>query len=265
MKINAAFSVASVLALTPQTAVASKACPNPPPNPANSIGIVVARFNAPLDPWVPVASLTYMYDDGPLTQANDSTPHSSFKAYINTTNTGREGHIYLQHITSHWHDLEDIMIFSQCNPFDLLSPVVNTTEQMVEIAKTVQPDEIEPFNPALWHDTADWAKINWTDPSESLWMTAKQLQTLKFMPYTPAEFWQITQGEDHPPAIRSNHGAIYAVRRETIRSRPKAVYERALAEFAKANAINPEQGFLWERFWAPTYSKKYWLPKVENP
>jgi hypothetical protein len=171
----------------------------------------------------------------------------------------------LYHIVKNWDNLEDYMIFSQAAPFDLIGSVVNTTSQMVDVALQVHPGEVDPFDPALFHDVDDWAKINWTDPKESIWMTPSELSSLVFAPYTPAELWKYVLEEEHPPAIRAAHGGTFAVRRDTIKSRPREVYERALKRFVEANVTNPELGFMWERFWTPTFSHQYWLPKVENP
>lgn len=231
-----------------------------------SLGIVVARYKEPLDPWIPVADKVFLYAKGGIPQSNDSVDHGIFHSYSALPNIGREGHTYLTHIVEHYDDLQDIIIFSQADPFDLLSPVVNTTQQLVKVGETVGQDEIEAFNDSLFHDTDDWAKINWTDPKEKLWMTPSQLKTLVYSEYTPAQFWSLVFREcGHPAVIRSYHGAIFAVRRETLRTQPKDVWERALAEFNKANVVNPEIGFFWERFWAPALSKKYWLKQIERP
>ena len=228
------------------------------------LGIVVARYKESLDPWQPVAENTYIYSKGGIPEANDTVPHSSFRSYIELPNQGREGQTHLCHIVRNYDALDDIMIFSQADPFDLVAPYVNTTEQMVDKALDVPAYDVTPFNPDLWHDIADWNKINWTDPKEAIWITASQIASIQLATYTPGEFWQHILGSCHPPAIRAMHGGTFAVTRETIRSRPKEVYERALAAFAEANATNSEIGFFWERMWAPVFSKKYRLKMVEH-
>ncbi|EHK47767.1 hypothetical protein TRIATDRAFT_44803 [Trichoderma atroviride IMI 206040] len=235
------------------------------PVPTTSLGVVAARFQEDLVPWLPVANYTYVYDKGHIPQSNDTVDHDAFRSYVELPNIGREGHTHLYHIVNNWDTLEDYMVFSQAAPFDLIGSVVNTTSKMVEVALQVHPGEVNPFDPTLFHDVDDWAKINWTDPKESIWMTASELKSLVFAPYTPAELWEFVLEEDHPPAIRAAHGGIFAVRRDTIKSRPREVYERALQRFVEANVTNPELGFMWERFWTPTFSQQYWLPEVENP
>jgi hypothetical protein len=230
-----------------------------------SLGVVVARYEEDLTPWLPVAEYAYVYDKGHIPQSNDTVEHDAFRSYIELPNIGREGHTHLYHIVNNWDTLEDYMIFSQAAPFDLIGSVVNSTSKMVDVALQVKPNEINPFDPTLFHDVNDWAKINWTDPKESIWITPSELSSLVFAPYTPAELWNYVLQEDHPPAIRSSHGGTFAVRRETIQSHPLEVYERALERFVEANATNPEVGFMWERFWAPVFSTQYWLQAVENP
>lgn len=229
------------------------------------LGIVVARYKESLDPWRAVAGNAYVYAKGGIHESNDTVSHSSFRSYIDIPNQGREGQTHLCHIVRNYDALDDIMIFSQADPFDLITPYVNTTEQMVETALQVPADDVTPFNPDLWHDVADWDKINWTDPKEAIWITASQIASLQLAPYTPGEFWKRVVGSCHPPAIRAMHGGTFAVTREMIRKQPKELYQRALMAFDEANSTNPEVGFFWERMWAPVFNKKYWLENVEKP
>ncbi|RFU78887.1 hypothetical protein TARUN_3326 [Trichoderma arundinaceum] len=232
--------------------------------PTTSLGIVVARFEEDLTPWLPVGTYAYIYDKGHILQSNDTVDHHDFRSYIELPNIGREGHTHLFHIVHNWNKLEDYMIFSQAYPFDLIGSVVNSTIQMVDVAFQVNPNEVNPFDQALYHNIDDWARINWTDPKESIWIKKSELTSLVFAPYTPANLWDYVLQESHPPVIRAVHGGIFAVRRETIQSRPRQVYERALEKFIEADAINPEVGFMWERFWAPVFSKQYWLQEIER-
>ncbi|KAG6355992.1 hypothetical protein INS49_015377 [Diaporthe citri] len=193
--------------------------------PTQELGIVVARFKEPLEPWAPLASNTYLYSKGGIGQENYT----------------------------------DVMIFTQASPFDLTGPVVNNSNEMVAAAMQVPVDDVTPFNKQkLIRDKDDWEETNWTASEEKPWMTENQLKTLARANYTPAEFWRFVLEEEHPPAIRAMHGGIFAVRRETVQSRPVEVHQRALQRFEEAIATNPEVGFYWERTWAPVFSKRYW-------
>jgi hypothetical protein len=109
------------------------------------VSFVMNRFEESLDPWGPVAPLTYMYVRHDTPQANDSVQHDSFREYNLLPNTGQEGRTYCQHIVNHYDSLEDIIIFAQAAPFNgLLSPTVNTTEQMLEIALKEPSPEFAP-------------------------------------------------------------------------------------------------------------------------
>ncbi|TDZ33376.1 hypothetical protein C8035_v010906 [Colletotrichum spinosum] len=231
----------------------------------NHLGIVCARFKEPLEPWAAVANYTYVYAKGSVPQSNDSVPHSAFRSYVPLRNIGREGHTHLYHIVNNYDELQDVMIFSQADPFDLLAPAVSTTTEMVQKAVDVEKDDVTPFNPKLFHDVADWGRIDWNSSKEALWTTPSQIKTLERALYTPGEFWTRVVGEPHPPAIRAMHGGIFAVRRETIQRLPREAYQKALDEFEKANSSNPEVGFFMERMWAPMFSQKYRLSEVENP
>ncbi|KAL0932911.1 uncharacterized protein CTRU02_211874 [Colletotrichum truncatum] len=229
------------------------------------LGIVCARFKESLEPWAPVANNTYMYAKGSVPQTNDSVPHSAFRSYIPLRNIGREGHTHLYHIVQNYDTLDEVMVFSQADPFDLLAPAVNTTEQMVQRAMQVEERDVTPFNAALFHDLADWEQIDWNSSKQALWIKPSQIKTLQLAPYTPAQFWTRVMGGQHPPAIRAMHGGIFAVKRETIWSLPRTVYQNALDEFEKANSSNPEIGFFMERMWAPMFSQKYRLNSVQIP
>ncbi|KAF6830652.1 hypothetical protein CPLU01_07235 [Colletotrichum plurivorum] len=230
-----------------------------------TLGIVCARYKESLDPWAPVANITYVYAKGSVPQDNDGIPHSSFRSYIPLKNIGREGHTHLYHIVTYYDQLDEVMVFSQAEPFSLLSPVVNTTTQMAAKAMDVAVGDVTPFNEALFHDVDDWGRIDWNSSKELIWITPGQIATLKRAPFTPDEFWTRLLGGRHPPAIRAMHGGIFAVRRETIWSLPRSVYQRSLTEFEKEDAVNPEVGFFMERMWAPMFSRKYRLQSVESP
>ncbi|GJC89284.1 hypothetical protein ColLi_12122 [Colletotrichum liriopes] len=228
------------------------------------LGIVCARFKESLEPWAAVAASTYIYSKGGVQQAHDSVPHAAFRAYIPLRNIGREGHTHLYHIVTNYDALDEVTVFTQADPLDLLSPAVKVTEDIVRRALAVEDDDVSPLNPELFHDVADWGHIDWNSSAQKLWITPSQIKTLQRAPYTPGEFWTKLLGGRHPPAIRAMHGGIFAVRRETIRNLPRAVYQNALAEFEKANSTNPEVGFFMERMWAPMFSRKYWLTGVRS-
>ncbi|KAF3808402.1 hypothetical protein GCG54_00013041 [Colletotrichum gloeosporioides] len=229
------------------------------------LGVVVARFKEPLDPWAPHSNLTTIYAKGNVPQENDTIQHSSFRSYVPLPNIGREGHTHLFHIATNYDTLDDVMIFTQADPFDLLAPAATTPDQMIEMALQVPADDVTPFNPTLFHDVADWTKIDWNSSKQALWITESQKKTLALAPYTPGQFWTRVVGSRHPPAIRAMHGGTFSVRRETIQRLPKVVYQKALDEFEKANSSNPEIGFFMERMWAPMFSDKYRLGAVDNP
>ncbi|KAJ5719152.1 hypothetical protein N7493_007607 [Penicillium malachiteum] len=230
----------------------------------DQLGLVVARYNEPLDPWAEVASNTYLYAKSNITQDSDNVSHDSFRLYEQLPNEGREGQTYCHHIYNQYDSLEPIVIFSQANPFDMIGPETNTTQQMVQ--KALEPPEPEEdpvtiYNYDLLHDLAQWSKINWSSPDESYWITPSQLKTLTYAPYDMATFWKITFGVEHPAAVRVLHGAIFAVRREAILQHPKELYKNCLDQYADAGqgAVNPEMGFFMERIWLALWGSKFWL------
>ena len=230
----------------------------------NFLGIVVARYKEPLDPWAEVASNTYLYAKSNITQSSDNVSHDAFRLYEQLPNAGREGQTYCHHIYTHYDTLEPIVIFSQAAPFDMIGPETNSTQELVEKALQTPESEYDPvtiYNHDLLHDLADWKKINWSSPDESYWITPNQLKSLTYAPYDMATFWKTIFGVDHPAAVRVLHGAIFAVRREAILQHPKDLYKGCLDQFVTAGkgAVNPEVGFFMERVWMALWSKKFWL------
>ncbi|KAL2868758.1 uncharacterized protein BJX67DRAFT_36521 [Aspergillus lucknowensis] len=238
----------------------------PPPD---LLGIVVARYNEPLDQWADLAPNVYLYAKYDTPQANDTVPHSSFRSYELLPNLGREGQTYCYHLYTNYDDLQPIMIFSQADPFDLIAPETNTTQQMVEQALAPPEPDFYPvtvFNYDLVHNLSDWEKINWTDPAEAYWITPSQLATLTYSPYPMSVFWRHLFHEEHPDVVTALHGGTFAVRREAILRHPRDFYKRCLDEFAYAgqNATNPEVGHFMERSWLAVWDRKFWLWNETN-
>ncbi|KAL2821410.1 hypothetical protein BDW59DRAFT_181166 [Aspergillus cavernicola] len=228
------------------------------------LGIVVARYNEPLDPWADLAPNIYLYAKHDTPQTDDTVPHNSFRSYDLLPNAGREGQTYCHHIYIHYDDLQPIMIFSQADPFDLIAPETNTTKQMVEKAIAPPDPDFHPvtiFNYDLVHILADWERINWSDPAQSYWMTPSQLATLTYSPYPMGVFWEHLFLEEHPDAVTALHGGTFAVRRDAILNHPREIYKRCLDEFAGAgrNASNPEIGHFLERSWLAVWGRRFWV------
>ncbi|KAL3472178.1 hypothetical protein BJX99DRAFT_249895 [Aspergillus californicus] len=228
------------------------------------LGIVVARYNEPLDPWLDLAPNIYLYAKHDTPQTDDPIPHASFRSYDLLPNIGREGQTYCHHLYTNYNDLQPIMIFTQAAPFDLIAPETNTTEQMVQKALAPPDPEFSPvtiFNYDLVHDLAEWEKINWTDPSEAYWMRPSQLASLTYAPYPMGVFWEHLFQEEHPDAVRALHGGTFAVRRDAILRHPRKFYRRCLDEFEYAgdNSSNPEVGHFMERSWLAVWSRRFWL------
>ncbi|KAH8902677.1 hypothetical protein BR93DRAFT_987932 [Coniochaeta sp. PMI_546] len=238
--------------------------PNPPPLLSN-VNIVLARFRENIDIWAEYAPITRVYDKGDIAAANDTVNRDTFLSYEKRPNKGREGETWLYYISTHYDNLPEYNIFSQADPWDILAPAVNDPKQMLEVCLDLEPGDFSPFNEELFHQTADWDKINWTDPKESLWMTPSQLASLDFASVTPGQYWKQVLGIPHPPAIKASHGGTFCTRRESILRWPRKVYTTALEAFAKANSTNPEIGYFQERMWSPMFACKNWLGWPKNP
>lgn len=238
--------------------------------PITEITMVVTRFEESLEPWIPVANRTYLYDKFGTPQSSDNVSHTSFLEYNVIPNVGHEQQTICYHVYNNYDRLSEVVLFAQAAPFaSLLSPAVNTTMQMLEIAAKQPLDPMwEPaivFNNDLITDLAQWGPVNWSSPEEAYWISARELKTLTLAPYEMGDYWSYLFGTPHPLALRVNHGGTFGATREALLRHPKDFYKRCLTAFETCgqNSSNDELGFFMERMdLAIVDEQKFSLPNL---
>ncbi|KAL8731566.1 MAG: hypothetical protein Q9181_004252 [Wetmoreana brouardii] len=162
-------------------------------------------------------------------------------------NVGREGHTFLHHIVNKYDILADVTLFVQGRIDD---HVDLTVDEMKERAMATVPGQVTtyPFRELELFD--HWEGIPWEQyPCWKRWSS----MDCKKMPDTPLELFQqyISESDRVPVAVGFAPGAIFAVRKETIRQHSKEFWQRLLDKMflGEMAHVNPETGHYMERFW----------------
>ncbi|KAH0556236.1 hypothetical protein GP486_005838 [Trichoglossum hirsutum] len=204
-----------------------------------SIEIVVAHYNEDLRWMAGVAEDCIVYSKGTDT-GSVPLPH------IVLPNIGREGHTYLHHITTRYDELADITIFAQGSIGDHIN--LNIV-QMKNAASKMSTDSIMTFPPRDLELFDAWEGIEWE--RYPCWRKWSSMVT-KRMPLTPAEYFaRFIGGGRVPVSIGFQPGAIFAVPRQIIHSRPLGLYKELMQTMFLGDMahFNPETGHYMERFW----------------
>ena len=135
-----------------------------------------------------------------------------------------------------------------------------TIEQMKEKALKTKVGEMTTFGseegtlrPFYRWETSEWH----ADPDYVFW-TEHQTGEYQHADCSPGQFWFDIFGYDHPPHIMFSEGAMFAVRAESIRSRPLEFYRQLLNRFESPCDINPGIGHYVEKFWGEILSCTSW-------
>jgi hypothetical protein len=189
--------------------------------PAN-LDIVVAHYNEDLSWLKPVADLATIYSKGDYS--------GSFPKQFHLPNIGRESHTYLYHIVNNYDNLADVTLFIQGQVEDhlALSP---------ELFVAYSKHGLKQFD--AWSGIVHVKK--WKEDQDS--------GAMRSATESPATFWMNVFGTQHPKEITFSWAALFAVRKEAVKQRPKEFYERLLRMFEEINHENPEEGHYMERFW----------------
>ena len=182
---------------------------------------------------------------------------------IQLPNIGRESHTYLHHIVSRYDTLADVTLFLQGSREGMACQRAHTAltiKQMKEKALKTTVGEMTTFGseegtlrPFYRWETSEWN----ADPDYVFWMkhlTGEYLHA----DCSPGQFWLDIFGYDHPPHIMFSEGAIFAVRAESIRSRPLEFYQQLLNKFESPCHVNPGIGHYVEKFWWEILSCTSW-------
>lgn len=162
-----------------------------------SIGVVIARYNEDVAWALGIKHKIYLYNKG-----KPNLPINS----IQLKNVGREAHTYLHHVVSNYDCLDDYTVFLQGNPTD--HGFYDTFET---VDKFNAFTFLEDFHPFL-RKSENFKYLTRPGTDHNLFDSAKQHN----INLPIQELYEFVQG------------AQFAVKKENILIRPKAVYEHLL-------------------------------------
>ena len=169
-------------------------------------------------------------------------------------NIGRESHTFLYHIVDCYDRLATVTIFLQGDMYNVGGPApAHTKLAPLEIrneALRIQVGQCLTLGDRR-RRFVDWDGIPWTTCLNHTEWLKKRGGFHGILPadLTPGEFWAKHVGDPPPSVVYYTEGAMFAVRAETIRHRPKGFYQRLLDLFEELDHSNPEYGHYMERFW----------------
>jgi len=217
--------------------------------------IIVAHFNKDLRWLDAFAANTFVYSKGNL-----PADPKQYHRVETLPNIGRESHTIAHHIYHNYDDLSDVLLFTQDDIYNEDSefwPHCNLPlTTMVEMALDT-PEYGMTTYAAMKATFKDWEGLWWIQYGEMQWLKVWG-NSLTRARLSPAEFWNYLHGvEEHPRALHYHAHGLFAVRRETIRLKPRSFWARLLHYFEDLNAYNPEEGLYMERMWSAIFSDSH--------
>lgn len=187
----------------------------------------------------------------------DKSPDPSPGA-VPLPNLGREGHSYLWHITRHYHDLAEVNVFLQGDPFLHLN---HGPEELVErVAELAERGT--PFKGLAWftlkcdalgrpHDMREDKARRWAGYGKDI--PVGELYAKLFAGPAPEKY--------HAKAP----AGLFLVRRERVHTRPWGFYQRAL-ELLEADPRDADNtGHALERLWSLIFNGYAALNRDDYP
>ncbi|KAL8867798.1 MAG: hypothetical protein Q9174_005429 [Haloplaca sp. 1 TL-2023] len=213
--------------------------------------IVVAHYNEPL------AWLNEHYLDCCIYSKGKKNAPNLPLSFTPLPNIGREGHTFLYHIVSRYDELADVTLFLQGRIDDHVNI---SLDEMKQISLQTPPGEVTTFPFRELERFDYWGGIPWD--KYPCWKRWSAMDSRK-MKETPIELFQkyISETNDVPEAIGFAPGAIFAVRKETIRKHSKDYYQRLLEKMFLGDMAhpNPETGHYMERFWLAMFNPEEYV------
>lgn len=215
--------------------------PSPAPLPKKAVSreIVAVRYAESLA-WVHNWLDDILVNHGPdLTyRIYDKGPDGG-----DTPNIGNLDWTYLHHIVTRWDKLADWTVFTQADPFPHL--------EGHDIAELLRPQD--GFRVPFLRRCREWGdngRLHWHEFPEH-WKRQYEVGVIHPARLSLREWFADYIGVDIDElgALLYHPGAIFAVDRATIQRRPKAFYERLLANLSEGGHHCPEEAHYMERAW----------------
>ena len=183
--------------------------------------IVVSRFNESIE-WTEQLDNVIIYNKG------DAITHTH--PIINLDNVGREGHTFYKYIYDNYHNLDDLTVFLQANPFDHCPNVIQQIHSLTEDVDFMF------LSDRILDITVSCCNFHAGIP---LYDVYRQLFQDDFI-HTPIQF---------------GAGGQFAVSKKLILSQPRSLYLQIINLLDKSS--NPIEGFVIERFHRIILDKEY--------
>jgi Protein of unknown function (DUF3431) len=202
--------------------------------------LVIARHEEDLR-WmrrVPKEIRITVYNKGNTPALPEGFPERSALTVSSLPNVGREAHTYLTHLVTRYKDLPCATVFCQGHPFD------HAPDFHDRLLALVSGEE--EFGRFRWYgflDESDDPKgrrlfVPWSKNPERL-----ELQT--------GRLYRELFGEESPEWFYFRGGAQFAVTKETIHSRPREFYQRALDLCLSIRLAAHSYERIWDRIFGP--------------
>jgi hypothetical protein len=182
--------------------------------------IVVSRFNESIE-WTKQLDNVLIYNKG------DSLTNTHS---IQLDNVGREGHTFYKYIYDNYHNLDDLTVFLQANPFDHCHNVIQQIKSLTETTHFMF------LSDRILDITISFCNHHHGIPLLNVYKHLFQDNYID----TPIQF---------------GAGGQFAVSKKLILSQPRSLYLQIVKLLDKSS--NPIEGFVIERFHKIILDKKY--------
>lgn len=153
-------------------------------------------------------------------------------------NVGREAHTYLTHLCSRYEDLPRATVFCQGHPFDHAPDFHDQLQALVSGE--------EEFGRFRWYGFLDE-----TDDPQGRRLFVPWSKNPERLELETGRLYRELFGEDSPEWFYFRGGAQFAVTRETIHSRPREFYQRALDLCLSIPLAAHSYERIWDRIFGP--------------
>jgi hypothetical protein len=208
-----------------------------------SYKIIVARYNEAIVWLRSEFNNCIIYNKGENLHINLSD--------VKLKNVGRESETYLHYIITNYHDLPDVVVFTQANISDHkgkndINYLINIKNQALAHSKS--QDFI--IHTDKKNVESCWNKEWNFDFSNGNYFLKDNYKNNK--PITFIEWFKKNINVDYPTPIRIYPNGIFAVRKELILNKPIEYYQNLISEVN--HHVNSTEGHFFERSWYYIFS-----------
>jgi Protein of unknown function (DUF3431) len=202
--------------------------------------LVIARHEEDLR-WmrrIPKEIRITVYNKGNTPALPEGFPERSGLTVTSLPNVGREAHTYLTHLITRYEDLPRATVFCQGHPFDHAPDFHDRLQALVSGE--------EEFGRFRWYGFLDE-----TDDPQGRRLFVPWSKNPERLELETGRLYRELFGEKSPEWFYFRGGAQFAVTRETIHSRPREFYQRALDLCLSIPLAAHSYERIWDRIFGP--------------